>query len=797
MEKFDPVTQTLKVLSDRKCLEILKTLSIKPSYNKELGELLRVPETRISEKVKIMKAAGLISEYWTVSNRKPVKMYRLNVDRISLSIQNGKISAVSSLNDQTKQSLSLDSYKSRVPHISKFVGRKEELEILKGNDHVFITGLHGIGKTTLLAKYASVAGAPVFWHRIREIDTLRHLIMKLAVFLKECGNEEPINLIKNETDYRFNIDVSVHNLRKTGVTVIIDDLHKCRDPEIISFVQDLVLTEPKIQVKIISRDPLPVRSDSIYTLRLGGLDMTSASELLGHEADSEDVFRITGGHPLMIKLFSSLYGRVKNVDWRSKSFLFREILDALGKNLSEVLHNLSFFRGDVLIDELDSIFGRSDHSVLEEAEYLGFLRFRENKITMSDFVREVVYDMTDAKHDIHGRIASYYLQSEKAEYQIEGLYHILRSGNDGRIVDSLNRAIPALIDSGYLENMLAELERSLVFVGQGLATEWIRLWMGKILLMKGKQEEALNLFHQIRKNNLNLELKVKAMSGESQVYEERGDPTRSMEILQEALNLVSGHDEILEANLLLNLSGPLVMGGRIALAHSYLQRAIAAYQAKGELRNLYVSLANFAWTTYLSGAVDDALSTIDQAIEGFLSANAFYSYADCIVEKAIFLSASGKLSWADDLFQEAIEIFESTAYNPRDLIFAFAYKIMNDIRSDNLEKGRFDLRTAARMSGTNSDQSTLGLIGIAEAQLLFKGRKYSKALLKLRSAKELLSNDFPSLCLARLTEYTIMLSKGDYKEADSIASELVGDLKSKGCAVFLKSLENIRKEITA
>ena len=795
METTDAVPQILKVLSDKKCLNIIKILSIKPSYNKELAELLTEPETRISEKVGAMKQVGLVVEYWVLLNKKPIKMYRLDINKLSFSFLDGKITVVTSPSDHADRSLFLEAYKSTIPHVSKFYGRKEELNILKESEHVLVTGIPGIGKTTLVAKYATETGRQIFWHSIRESDTLKYLIMKLAVFLKDCGLEHPLNLIKNEPDYRYHLDISMYYLRKSGALFIVDDLQRCRDPEIISFLQDLIRSEPKITVKMISTGTLPFNADSVSFIHLGGLDRLSSAELSGGSINPGDVYKITGGHPLMIKLFNTLQGRLNDVNWRSKSFMFREILDALGNNISDILHNLSYFRGDIQIKELDTIFGKIDRSVLEEAQYLGFLQLRDDNITMSDFIREIIYGMTERKQDKHRKIANYYLNSERSESQIEGLYHIIRCGDDNSIAETLNKIIPFLIDSGFLENVLAELKGSLAHVGEGLAREWICLWMGKILLMKGEHEKALSLFRQVRKSSLSMEVEVKAMSGESQIFEELGEPKKSIELLQKALSKTRGHDDLLEANILLNLSGALVMEGKISLAHAYLQRTITVYNSKGEKRNLYVSLANFAWTTYLSDSIINALPIIDQAIEGFLSMKAFYSYADCIVEKAIFLSALGKHGLADDLFQEAIQIFESTSYNPRDLVFCLSHKIMNDIMSANIDGAKIDLRSARRVTGTTSDKGTIGMLRLAEAQLFLKNKNYSKSILKVNDAKELLSKDFPSFCIARLTEYTIMLSMGKQIEADRIKSQLAEELNLNGCFQFLKNLENIKVEM--
>lgn len=796
MENSDTIPQVLRVLSDRKCLEILKALSVKPFYNRELVGILKLPESRISEKVRSLKSAGLISEYWTTISGKPVKMYRLNADRISISFGDGRITAASSLNEKEMKIFSMESYRSKVPHVSRFVGREEELKVIQANAHVLVTGLPGIGKTTLLAKYASNSGVPAFWHRITEVDTLKYLLMKINVFLKDLGFEEPIGVMKDGSQLRLSIDTVIHYLRRSGAITIIDDLHKCRDPEIMGFLQDMLLSEPKLQVKLVTREKLPFSSTDLSIIHLGGLDMSSSARLFGSVSNFDEVFRMTGGHPLMITLLRTFQGKVGKDGWKSKGYLLKEIMSALGKDLSEVLGNLSFFREDVEVTEVKSIFGKFNDSLLEEGEFLGFLRNRNSMVGMSDFLREIIYEMTDGKHEIHGRIANYYLNSDKAEHVIEGIYHVLRSGDEERIIESLNRVVPVLIDSGFMENLLAELDRATEIVGYGISRQWLLLWMGKIYLMKGDHERSLHLFREVRKSDLSLNLRIKAMSGESQVLEEKGDPKRSLEILQEALSMTAGRDELLEANLLLNLSGPLVMEGKISVAHSYLQRAMDVYKRKGELRNLYVTLANYAWTSYLGGSIDSAISTIDGAINGFLSLNAFYSYADCIVEKAIFHSAMGKLGWADDLFQEAIEIFESTAYNPRDLMFAYAHKIINDIRSNDTKRGGYDLRMAKRISGTKVDNSTLGLVAMSEAELLFRSGKITKSLEKLKVAKYLLSNDFPNQCMARLAEYTIRLSMSEEKDtAEKLCSELIGDLKASGCLILLQDLEKIRKEI--
>ena len=68
-----PIAQLLKALSDKRCLDILNIISTEPSYTGELASHLKIKESRISEKIKILKSAGLITEEWKREGNKLVK----------------------------------------------------------------------------------------------------------------------------------------------------------------------------------------------------------------------------------------------------------------------------------------------------------------------------------------------------------------------------------------------------------------------------------------------------------------------------------------------------------------------------------------------------------------------------------------------------------------------------------------------------------------------------------------------------------------------------------------------------
>lgn len=79
----------LRILSDQRCLDILRIISIEPSYVGELAIILKTKGPRISEKVRMMRKAGIVSEEWKKSGKKFVKYVRPSIRGIRITFDKG------------------------------------------------------------------------------------------------------------------------------------------------------------------------------------------------------------------------------------------------------------------------------------------------------------------------------------------------------------------------------------------------------------------------------------------------------------------------------------------------------------------------------------------------------------------------------------------------------------------------------------------------------------------------------------------------------------------------------------
>ena len=128
-------------------------------------------------------------------------------------------------------------FSSEAPQVLHFYGRKNEigklnrwLEEKGGHNIIFIHGMAGIGKTTLAAKLIDSyrESKHLFWHDFHELDTLRGVLLKIADFLTELGNDHLELFLRTRTslDAHEIIRILGKSIRKIDTIIVFDDFQK-------------------------------------------------------------------------------------------------------------------------------------------------------------------------------------------------------------------------------------------------------------------------------------------------------------------------------------------------------------------------------------------------------------------------------------------------------------------------------------------------------------------------------------------------------------------------------------------
>ena len=93
-------------------------------------------------------------------------------------------------------------HSSALPQPKQFFGREKEMSSIISlmeddtAEIILVTGLGGIGKTTLLSKVAKESKSSIFWFSLNEWETELSLLKALAEFLEESGDSRLVNYLK-------------------------------------------------------------------------------------------------------------------------------------------------------------------------------------------------------------------------------------------------------------------------------------------------------------------------------------------------------------------------------------------------------------------------------------------------------------------------------------------------------------------------------------------------------------------------------------------------------------------------
>lgn len=430
-------------------------------------------------------------------------------------------------------------YSDRKPAVRTFFGRTPEIKRLQEfmnsetGKLLVVHGIAGIGKTTLLAKFAQEIrdSTNLFWYKVHEWITLKILLGPIAEFLSQLGRKGLERyLAQTETPSVGEVCAILENdLTEAEILLIVDDIQKS-EPDVLEFLSALIaVLTPLERVRIIvaSREiPTFYNRSEVVTgiieeMNLHGLDRDSAGKMLSGRSVPEKaigaIYDATDGHPLFLQLIDdpqSFLG--KDI----RMFIEQEVHSKLDLTEKKILEIASVFRYPVLVDaffimedELEKDSGRRtrdmsyadymvDYDTLDGLLSKSLLQESIGRlIGMHDLIREFIYSRLRPKQRIalHRAASSFYLEDSSAPAYVEALYHSLSAGDEERgkrIAAAHGRMI---IAKGYAAPFAP-------LVGQVLETDHemspddrmeLLTLKGQIQDIQGDWDEAINNFQEI------------------------------------------------------------------------------------------------------------------------------------------------------------------------------------------------------------------------------------------------------------------------------------------------------------
>ncbi|MBA4694510.1 MAG: ATP-binding protein [Candidatus Poseidoniales archaeon] len=278
-------------------------------------------------------------------------------------------------------------------------GRDQLIGELKDIKKLIITGLPGIGKTSLLRKIAD--------ELVSEGKTVRYATAESFKDIVE---------IFTEWELKFSSENAVLNETKNEV-LILDELqeisqrHLGRLEIFASKVQHLVMA---------SRAPLPI-SEGFEVVEIPPLEISDAIKLLPTHLDNRKlVAERLGGHPLALQMHDENTA-MPEAGTDLQNWVEQVVLSGLGEEIV-ALDELSLLPVPVpaeLLNHQDYLFDLDDHALL---------RWFENGVELHHLVRNVRSTMLTSEH--HQEAAKYWSKIEGDLARLVEIHHALNSDGD-------------------------------------------------------------------------------------------------------------------------------------------------------------------------------------------------------------------------------------------------------------------------------------------------------------------------------------------------------------------------------
>jgi DNA-binding MarR family transcriptional regulator len=387
----------------------------------------------------------------------------------------------------------LGSIYSRIPAVKDFVGRKEELKELQQalKDPkvrlIAVTGIAGIGKTTLVARALSREKRDkLFWYRLHEWETLRNLGFVMGDFLAQLGRGEFREYMQGRTEHDVAeaYEIVQKALEGLEAILVLDDFDKA-PRNIVGFIRTFLPHMDRFEgmkLIVITRATIPFFSERdrlegrVVEITLGGLAEDDATRLLDAKRDdprAKELTRLTEGHPLLLKLVSSLDledgelpDQIVRLDGLNR-FVSEEILAALAANERRALEAMSVHRSPV---PPEAVF------VGEDIDFDTIDSLRRKQLVRSvgaryvepvDFLREFVYHRLkpDEKKNAHLAAAQALRGMKSPGAGREVPRHLLLAGEPAEAGRACLEVAPRYLKQGRTEELSAILRDLLDAVG--------------------------------------------------------------------------------------------------------------------------------------------------------------------------------------------------------------------------------------------------------------------------------------------------------------------------------------------
>lgn len=428
-----------------------------------------------------------------------------------------------------------------------FFGRRKELRFLnewlteKKTDLLIIYGIAGIGKTSLVSKFANgLKGWRKVYIKVHEWDTSYGILQRLANSLAGHGDERLQTLLRSPdgTDMTNVSFVIGDTLSAMNFLLIFDDVWAASG-DVWNVLMMIVETNHQTgsRIVLISREAplqlegIPEVRGGVEWLKLEGLNEEESRQLLEWRGfirtDSKSIQEIIDtlrGHPLLLKILRGVEDIKSLSEGDVAKFIHREIYTRLSAEERSLINTLAVLRYPVSASWLTQ---KAGYEVLASLRRKSLIEPAGNNFCLHDILRSFVlgYMKEEEKRRYHLQAGE--LLHGKEEYDLERIYHAIRAGKVDEAVTELVLGMDGMIAEGHANDILALLENIAPEDHDPDTQRSIFLIRMACLAFTGKYQDAISTYENAP-GRVRSDRKAMLIAAES--YAEIGDDVRAKRI---------------------------------------------------------------------------------------------------------------------------------------------------------------------------------------------------------------------------------------------------------------------------
>ncbi len=484
-------------------------------------------------------------------------------------------------------------FEETVPTVLHFIGREAELAAyqarLARDRFLIITGLAGMGKTTLGAKLArevSVTPDHVFWFTFDPIEksTTDALYWALATFLDNRGEPSLAKYLRGEIGAQKPLErMAKLNLLSAALStgdyvLCFDDVQIAQDvPDIAYFFKLLrqrfvELKQPLPATFILMGRTAPPDLESLVAQALRGLTEDETQHFLADRNVvlprklTQQLWQHTAGNPKLLELSASnlaglpdeaaatfITSLVRQGDIRD--YLMRNIYSTLTPDEQLVMGALAVFPGPIARDGVEELL--AEEQLSRVAQHLDALVNKhvltldpDDQIDCHDLVREYCYHILNRRDRdrFHQRAALYFEQEQN--WLAAGAHHFERRDYDTAL-NLLTERAEKIINAGQLGALSDQLARFNTVTLTAEQRVKVYQTQGNCFRIRGEYQQAIAAYQAGRQETSDEIRQAEFLRLESTVYLKLGDYEQATAYAQQCLRQGEARDDqnlIIEAH---------------------------------------------------------------------------------------------------------------------------------------------------------------------------------------------------------------------------------------------------------